>query len=135
MKIDAACHCGQITYEAEVNLDKVAMCHCNDCQKLSGSAFRTVVMVEDKDFTLLSGTPKAYVKTAESGNKREQAFCGNCGSPLWATSVGDGPKVLGLRVGLINQRDQLVPKKQVWGEAAMPWLPDFPGAPRLEKQS
>lgn len=135
MKIDGSCHCGQITYEAEISLEKVAVCHCTDCQKLSGSAFRTVVMVPDSDFTLLSGDIKTYVKTAESGNKRAQTFCGNCGAPLYATSVDDGPKIFGLRVGAISQRDQLVPKIQIWGEAALHWVPDIPGVKMLKKQS
>ena len=43
MKIDGSCHCGRIRYEAEVDPAKVVICHCTDCQTLSGSAFRTVV--------------------------------------------------------------------------------------------
>ena len=31
-----------------------------------------------------SGDPKIYVKTAEDGAKRAQAFCPNCGSPIYA---------------------------------------------------
>ena len=31
---------------------------------------------------LLSGTPKTYVKTADSGNKREHAFCPNCAARI-----------------------------------------------------
>jgi hypothetical protein len=44
MHIDGACHCGKITYEAEVDPEAVGICHCTDCQTLSGTAFRTVVM-------------------------------------------------------------------------------------------
>ena len=84
MKIDGACHCGQIRYEAEVDPAKVVICHCTDCQTLSGSAFRTVVPSEANSFRLLAGKPKVYVKTGESGNKREQTFCGDCGSPIYA---------------------------------------------------
>jgi hypothetical protein len=51
---------------------------------LSGSAFRTVVPTEANSFRLLSGTPKVYVKTGDSGNKREQTFCGDCGSPIYS---------------------------------------------------
>ena len=43
MKIDGACHCGRISYEAEIDPADVTICHCTDCQTLSGSAFRTVV--------------------------------------------------------------------------------------------
>ncbi|MEO1544948.1 MAG: GFA family protein, partial [Pseudomonadota bacterium] len=44
MKITGGCHCGKITYEAVINLENVVVCHCTDCQRLSGSAFRTVAM-------------------------------------------------------------------------------------------
>jgi hypothetical protein len=28
MKIDGGCHCGRVTYEAEIDPDKAAICHC-----------------------------------------------------------------------------------------------------------
>ncbi|QPC87655.1 GFA family protein [Mesorhizobium sp. NBSH29] len=125
MKIDGSCHCGKITYEAEVDPAKVSICHCVDCQKFTGTAFRVTVPVSENDFHLLSGEPKIYVKTAESGNKRAQAFCGDCGSQFYATSVGDGSKVYGVRTGTARQRTQLVPKVQTWHEEALPWLPEL----------
>ena len=89
MKVDGGCHCGHIRYEAEVDPDKVVICHCTDCQTLSGSAFRTVVPTNEGTFKLLSGEPKVYVKTGESGNKRVQTFCPDCGSPIYSGPVGD----------------------------------------------
>ena len=80
MKIDGGCHCGNITYEAEVDPEKAAICHCTDCQSLSGTAFRTVVISLVDAFTLLSGEPKMYAKIGGSGAKRIQAFCPDCGS-------------------------------------------------------
>jgi hypothetical protein len=38
MKIDGTCRCGQITYAAVVDPDTVAICHCKDCQTLTGAA-------------------------------------------------------------------------------------------------
>ena len=55
MKIDGRCHCGCITYEAEIDPAKVMICHCTDCQTLSGSAFRTVAFSREGTFKLLSG--------------------------------------------------------------------------------
>jgi hypothetical protein len=43
MKVNGECHCGAITYEAIIDPEKVAICHCTDCQQLSGTAYRTVV--------------------------------------------------------------------------------------------
>ena len=134
MKIDGGCHCGAITYEAEVDPDKVVLCHCTDCQTLSGSAFRTVVPTNEGTFKLLSGEPKVYVKTGESGNKRKQTFCPDCGTPIYSGPVGDGPKVVGLRVGTIRQRDQLAPSDQFWFRSSLAWLGNLPAIGKREKQ-
>ena len=94
MKIDGGCHCGFIAYEGEADPEKAAICHCTDCQKLSGSAFRTVVPVADKDFRMTGGAPTIYVKTGDSGNKRQQAFCPKCGSPIFSAPPERRPEEL-----------------------------------------
>ena len=134
MKINGGCHCGSIAYEAEADPDKVVLCHCTDCQTLSGSAFRIVVPIAEADFTLLSGALKTYVKTAESGNQRAQTFCPECGTNIYATSVGDGPKVLGVRVATARQRDDLPPKRQVWFRSHQNWLTDLKAVPAVDMQ-
>ena len=53
MKIDGRCHCGFITYEAEVDPDEVYVCHCTDCQAISGTAFRWAVPVPEAAFKLV----------------------------------------------------------------------------------
>lgn len=135
MKIDGACHCGYITFEAEVDPEKTTVCHCTDCQTLSGSPYRASVPVSPGNFNLLSGEPAIYVKTAESGNKRAQAFCAKCGSPLYATAFGDPTAFLNVRVGIIRQRDELVPKRQLWGSSRQSWVDALPAINRLDKQS
>ncbi len=133
MKIDGGCHCGHITYEAEIDPGSVGICHCTDCQALSGTAFRTVAPVSDDAFRLLSGEPKIYVKTGDSGAKREQAFCPECGSAIYATAVGDGPKVYNIRLGTARQRGELPPKIQYWFRSALPWLSDLDSVAKVEK--
>jgi hypothetical protein len=134
MKIDGGCHCGKITYEAEVDAGKVAICHCTDCQQLTGSAFRVTAFAQDGDFHILSGEPRIYIKTtADSGNPRVQAFCGDCGSHLYTTSVGEGPKVYGIRTGSAHQRRELKPSRQAWTQSALDWLDkieELPGTPK-----
>jgi hypothetical protein len=66
MRIEGACHCGLITYEADIDPEQVEICHCTDCQSLSASAFRVVVPAAAERFSM-SGEPTVYVKTAESG--------------------------------------------------------------------
>ena len=127
MKVDGACHCGQITFEAEIDPERVRICHCADCQTLSGSAFRVSAPAPEASFRLLSGAPKEYIKTAESGAKRMQTFCADCGTQLYATSPAGTDRTFNIRVGTLRQRRQLVPKGQLWSRSRLPWLPDLPG--------
>jgi hypothetical protein len=40
MKILGGCFCGAVQYEADIDKNRIGVCHCRDCQKFSGSAFR-----------------------------------------------------------------------------------------------
>ncbi len=106
MKIEGRCHCGQITYEAVVDADKVTICHCTDCQTLTGSAYRANVQAPAETFVLRTGQPKIYIKTADSGTKRAHAFCPACGTPIYSAAITD-PPTYSLRVGGIKQRAEL----------------------------
>jgi hypothetical protein len=58
------------------------------------SSFRTVVPTKEGTFVLLSGEPKIYMKVFESGNRREQAFCADCGTPIYSAPLATSPKSL-----------------------------------------
>lgn len=133
MKVEGGCHCGRITFEAEIDPATASICHCTDCQTLSGSAYRSNVRTVAGGFRLLTGEPKIYVKTAESGTKRAQGFCPDCGTPIYSTSATD-PKIYGLRVGTLRQRSELRPKMQGWWRSAQPWVTDLSAMTQYEKQ-
>ena len=89
--------------------------------------------MDSKTFRM-SGKPTIYVKTGESGNQREQSFCPRCGSPIYSAPPGGGERMLFLRVGTINQRDQFVPKVQLWARSQQRWLDRLGGVKKVEKQ-
>lgn len=134
MKITGSCHCGNIAYEADLDTEKVGICHCTDCQRLSGTAFRTVAMVDAQSFKIQKGKLKTYIKTGDSGNRRAQTFCSDCGAHIYATSADEEPRVLNLRVGTINQSAELAPKFQLWGRSALPWIDEIANIPIQDKQ-
>lgn len=134
MRIDGRCHCGYLSFEAEADPAQVAICHCTDCQTSTGSAFRVNLPVPAASFKMLGGKPTRYIKmTAESGNPRVQAFCPQCGTPIYSTSPDDNPASYMLRVGVLRQRDQLAPKQQFWFRSARPWLAGMASIPHTEK--
>lgn len=132
MKVDGQCHCGQIRYEAEIEADKVNVCHCTDCQTLTGTAYRVSAPASPASLVFLAGSPKIYVKTADSGNKRAQAFCSNCGTPIYSADA-QNPQMYFLRVGTMSQRAALSPKRQIWCGSALPWASDIRGLERSER--
>ena len=133
MHVDGGCHCGFIQYEAEVDPATVGICHCTDCQTLTGTAYRTTVQSLKGQFKLLRGTPKIYIKTAESGNQRAHGFCPECGTPLFATTVGN-PELYGIRVGTTRQRRQLPPQRQGWCRSALDWSMNIDTLPKNAMQ-
>jgi len=133
MKVEGRCHCGQITFEADIDPKGIRICHCTDCQTLSGSAYRVNVQTPAESFVLLSGQPKIYIKTAESGNRRAHAFCHNCGTPIYAAALHD-TQTYGLRVGTLKQRAELQPRRQIWFCSALPWATDIRDVEQIERQ-
>jgi hypothetical protein len=133
MHIDGACHCGLITFSAEIDPARVMICHCSDCQVLSGAPFRVSVAAPIETF-VLHGQPKSYVKTAESGNRRAQLFCPECATPLFAMAPENATFVI-IRLGCVKQRAQLTPAVQLWQRSSVPWLQGLgriPGTPKQE---
>ena len=133
MKVHGSCHCGAVKYEALVDPAKTGICHCADCQQLTGSAYRVSVPALDGSLQLASGQPTIYVKVGESGARRAQAFCATCGSPLY-TYDADKPGAYGLRVGCLEERAQLVPMRQKWFRSALPWTQDLSEMEQREKE-
>ena len=127
MKVDGSCFCGHLTYEAEIDPAAVMLCHCTDCQKLASSAFRVVVPALEGSFRLRSGQPTIYVKTADSGNRRNQAFCPICGTAIYSAPADPNSSFFGLRAGTLRQYRELVPSRQYWCSSALPWLDQLAG--------
>jgi len=97
MHIDGQCHCGQITFEAEIDPETVSVCHCTDCQTLTGSPFRVTAVCSGADVRLTGGTPRICGKRGDNGRMRFQHFCADCGSPLFTSGEGDQADDWGIR--------------------------------------
>jgi hypothetical protein len=88
------------------------------------------------DVAHLRSAETIYLKTtAESGHPRAQAFCPRCGSPIYSTSPGEGQQAsYMIRVGILRQRKEFVPRRQIWFRSAQPWIGDIAPIAKSEKQ-
>lgn len=122
MLTEGTCHCGQISFTAEIDPTQVVLCHCIDCQVLSGAPFRTVAEAPADTFKV-SGSPKSYVFT-QHARRMAHYFCADCATPLYAKDEGNPDSVV-IRLGCIAQRAQLKPAVQIWLSSAAPWLAEL----------
>lgn len=88
MQIDGQCHCGLVTYRAEIDPQLVSICHCTDCQMLTGSPYRVTVICSAGQVHITGAAPKIYARTGDNGRTRFQHFCAECGSPLFTSDEG-----------------------------------------------
>ena len=133
MKIDGRCHCGYLSFEAEVDPESSRFATAPIARRFlappSGLSFPQSKAVSD-----FSPGSQTYVKTAASGNKRIQAFCPECGTQIYGTAADANSKFFGLRVGAIHQRDALIPKAQYWHRSAQTWVGQLGELPKFETQ-
>lgn len=134
MRIEGGCHCGAIRYVAEIDPRQVRICHCTDCQTFTGSAYRVSVPALREGFELRGIAPKTYVKIADSGARRVQAFCAECGTPIYSAAA-EAPRVYMIRVGTARERNRLRPTVQQWCRSALEWAMDLRAIPRFTAQA
>lgn len=134
MQVHGSCHCGASEFVATVDPARVTICHCTACQSLTGSAYRVTVAASADGFALTRGTPKTYIKIADSGNKRAQVFCPECGSHLYSHAAVAAPERFGVRVGCLRERAALVPSKRIWCRSALAWSENLQGMEAVETE-
>ena len=134
LPVHGACHCGAIEFTSLVDPTRVTICHCTACQQLTGTAYRVTVPTRMEDFHLTRGTPRTYVKVADSGNRRAMVFCGDCGSQLYAHAADGLPDRMGLRVGALRERASLIPRRRIWCQSALPWSENLQGMATFDRE-
>lgn len=135
MKIHGSCQCGAVRYEAEVEPGRIGLCHCSDCQAYAGAPYRATTPAPAASFWLTAGEPRLHVKLADSGTRRAQAFCAECGSHLYAFTP-EAPEIYSLRIGAIAERHAMgTPVRQGWTDSALPWAFDLTAISKVGGQN
>ena len=83
-KISAGCLCGKIRFETTHPPFMQVLCHCTDCQKVSGAPFYTAYIVAQDAVQLTQGEPGGFEVESDHGRKNFRRFCRDCGTRLWA---------------------------------------------------
>lgn len=127
------CACKAIRYEVSAEPLAFVLCHCRDCQYVSGGEPAAVVVVPTSAFTLTKGAPTGWTTRADSGNEVTRQFCGQCGAPLF--TVMRNPAVWAIKAGSLDDPSWLTPSAFLWRVSAQPWAHMDPTLPAFDKGS
>ena len=133
-KHTAQCACGDIKFEFNTDPGFVAICHCLDCKKASGGEAATFFGVPEDDFTLLSGKPKSFHYTAQSGKGLDRNFCPNCGARVFTSNLESFPGTVFVTLGSLDHPEEIVPKMEMFTKRRLKWaealdMPQFENMP------
>ena len=127
-----SCQCGNIRYQITGDPLVAIACHCNDCRKLSGSAFSTVLVVIAKDLTV-EGTLNLWERATDTGRRSHAYFCPDCGNRIYHQDPNK-PHIIRIRSGSLDQPEIPEPLIHVFAERTQSWLRFAEGAINYDRQ-
>ncbi|EMC92030.1 hypothetical protein BAUCODRAFT_78587 [Baudoinia panamericana UAMH 10762] len=127
---EGGCFCGKTRYKYTGDVQAAATCHCRDCQKITGSAFSTNIIVPGDGFEVLGGNPKKHTVKADSGNQITSNFCPECGSTMWREGDTFGTAKV-IKVGTLDDPKALndaKPGVELYAPERVNWVKPVDGA-------
>ncbi|MBR0778610.1 GFA family protein [Bradyrhizobium diazoefficiens] len=118
--IEARCSCGAVAVSLPGPTDRVAACHCIACQRRSGAPFGVGAFYPLQSVEI-RGTPKEYVRAADSGGKVRCYFCTECGSTVY-WKADNLPAMIGVALGAIADPNFPAPIKSVFEQSKHGWV-------------
>ena len=82
--ITGGCLCGAIRFETNAEPEFQLLCHCTDCQTVSGAAAYAAYVVPIDSLKVNHGETNHFDVTASSGRINSRHFCPTCGTRVWA---------------------------------------------------
>ncbi len=113
------CLCGAVRFSVKGAPFRVGLCHCQDCRRVSGSAFNF--------FGVWSRS--VYEGTGELGTFEGRSFCSVCGSRV-ASLRDDEAEIM---VGALDiAPSDIIPGYELWIGRREPWLMNLPWAEQYQ---
>jgi hypothetical protein len=120
-QFSASCLCGGIRLSYSGKIGPSNYCHCEDCRRVTGSAFNIGVRVDRKDLKVnATAEMRSYKYVSSSGREIERYFCGTCGSPMLTLHPAK-PEYAWVKAGIINQPDIVNPTYENWIKDKVKW--------------
>ena len=131
LPLTGSCQRGNITYEANEAPLAALACHCIECQKLTSSAYSTVLVFKTESIQF-AGEFKSWERTSDSGRRNIAYFCPVCGNRIYHFDP-DMPAVTRLKSGTIDNQPIPEPEINQWLSRSPDWVCTSETAPRYQE--
>lgn len=120
--IHGGCFCGLTRYRLETSPLFCHACHCQDCNKHTGSVFACFTTIETEFISSIGKTPPKITSVVRpNGIVRQMATCGTCNTRLWAS--GDRATVLtDINTGTLDLPELMQPDLHEYIESKISWV-------------
>ena len=132
------CACGQVSVFVEGDPARVFICHCDYCQKRTGSVFGVTCMYPLDRVLEVNGETNVYSHSAHSIGIRYE-FCPRCGTTVhWSygelmeESFPGISKFRGFAVGCFVDKNFPQPVIEHQRQYMQHWVPDIPGVLKFD---
>lgn len=116
------CFCGHVSFQVSAEPISFVLCHCRDCQYVSGGGPACVLVVPKDSLHIESGeeTIRDFSSLADSGRKVTRHFCPTCGTQMFETLEADATIRL-VKSGTLDDASSLTVDATVWTASSQPW--------------
>lgn len=126
--ISGECLCGAIRYSVEDSFVYALNCHCSQCRKATGSAFKPFGGIERSKFSVVKGAENLMTFGDEHGH---DAHCKLCGSLLYSL-VREGQYVH-VTLGTLIDDPSKRPTAHIFVGSKAPWFTITDGLPQHQE--
>lgn len=131
------CLCGAVRYKLTQPPLVAYTCHCTVCQRLTGSAFSSALIIAADACRFVGGEVRSFQRLADSGRTVTRWVCSACGTWICnGAKPGTAPRgtFVGVRAGTLDNTSWLRPTAHFWTRSAQPWVKLPEGDTRFETQ-
>lgn len=115
--LKGSCLCGQVEYRVEDAFAYALNCHCSNCRRATGSAFKAFAGIERDKFAVTRGAD-ALLTFGEP--LAHDARCARCGSLLYSL-VREGAFVH-VTLGTLTDAPTIQPSAHIFVGSKAPWF-------------
>lgn len=129
--INGSCLCGQVECEVVGPFKRFYQCHCDRCQKKTGSAFASLIFTNPDQIKWISGQELIKRYDLPHAVRFSNSFCSNCGSQVPYLSR-DGSALV-IPAGYLNGDPEIRPSANIFWQEKGCWFDAGQAATKFDR--